>query len=336
MNLTDLREVLDERSTTDHVDARPHLLLAGVQGRLVVRRRNRQITAFAATAVAVLAVGAVTQAVARPAPDHPAPAATAPVPMVNGFREYADGARVIASSAPLAPGAKTLRVTFTPTSADLVFFTRCAHEAGKVHQISLNGKAVSSGTGCGGTVSSDAEMLRSSYGVRVGMPNTVTVTFPDGPPADFAVAVGEKVGPGRYVFPTRPSQLQPLDTESGNMKLGYDSGVSYQTTMVVRADPADPNRPVDLPFAWGKGAHLTLLSQTPGALTVTVDGVAIAHGEWWDYQQMLIDGGTDKTWSPPRNRQATWEKPEQGSGVVLTVKPERMTGDWAVAIQEPM
>jgi hypothetical protein len=333
VNLTDLRDVLDERSTTDHAEARAHVILDGVHGRLAIRRRRRQVIATSAAVVAVLAVGAGALAVTRSAGRTPTPAASAAVPTINGFPEYAQGARVIAASPPLARAATSVRLAFVPSTTGLVFFVRC-DGSDKGYEVSLNGRLMMSGSGCGTSGTPDPAAVRS-YGVQVGKPSTVTVTFPSDPPANFAVAVGEKVDVTRYVFPARPSALQPLDLETGNMKIGDDRGIEYRTTKLVHADPAYPNRPVDLTFPWGTGVHLMLLSQTPGALTVSINGAAIAHGEWWDYGQTLTDGGTDRDWSPTPPDRNGWPRPQRGAGTTLTVKPERMTGDWAVAIQEP-
>jgi hypothetical protein len=94
----------------------------------------------------------------------------------------------------------------------------------------------------------------------------------------------------------------------------------------VRPDPADPNRRVQLTTKWGASARLRLRAQTPGAMTVTVNGVEVARGQWWDYGQMLVDSGPDLDWPPGR-------KPAPGATVTVTVTPQRMTGDWAAALQ---
>lgn len=330
MNLTDLCEVLDERSSTDHVEVGPHEMLTGVRRRLAIRRRYRQVTAVTAAIVAALSVGAVTHIMTRSTELTGDPAATPSVAMINGFPQYADGARLIVTSPPVASTATSLRLSFTPTTTGVVFFVRCS-DSDKKYEMSLDGRPIISG-GCSGSYTPDPVTMRQ----RIGKLNIVTVTFPDGPPANFGVAVGEKIDPAQYVYPARPAKLQPLDLGPGNMQSGFSGNAEYQTTKVVRADPADPNRPMKLTFAWGKGVHLMLRSQTPGALTVSINGAAIAHGEWWDYNQKMVDQGSDQDWSSTQEEDRNgWVRPRQGSSTTITVKPERMTGDWAVAIQEP-
>jgi hypothetical protein len=323
VNLTDLREVLDERSATDHVQARSHMLLSGVHQRIAIRRRNRQIAASAVVVVAVVGLGAAVQVANRPTDSSGRPAAQGRVPTINGFPEYSDGYRVIAASTPVAPTATSIRLPFTPTTIDIALQFRC-DDPDRDFDIKLNGLAMFAN--CGATWVSDTE-TSSIFGIHAGQPNNVTITFSHGVPANFAVAVGEKVDRDEYALPDRPAILPPLAAESGNMEISLDQGVTYRTTHLVRADSANPNQPVGLSFGWGKGVHLVLISQTPGALDVSVNGARVAQGEWWDYHQKVVDGGSDKSW-------ALTARPERGANATITVIPQRMSGDWAVAIQE--
>lgn len=321
MNLTDLRDVLDERSASYEVEARSHLTLTGVQRRLAIRRRRR-ITAAAAAVVVVLAAGAGTLAVTRASGRTPAVAPT--VATVLGFPEYAQGARVIAASSPLVPGATMVSLPFTPRTTGLVVFARCDDNT-KQYDIAINGSGrMMSGTGCGSAFTFDP--VETSAGVQAGRPSVLTVTFPQGPVAGFAVAVGEKVPVDQYVFPPRPSALPPVEN-ADDMRTTDDQGNLYGAATLVRSDPADPNHPVSVPVTWGTGVHLALRAQTPGAMRVSVNGLVVAQGEWWDYDQGLIDAGYDKDW-----HQRTL--PSRGERATLTVTPERMTGDWAVVLQQ--
>jgi hypothetical protein len=321
VNLTDLRDVLDERSATYDVEARSHLTLAGVHRRLAIRRRRR-IAATAAAVVLVLAAGAGTLAVTRSS--GRTPAATPATPTVGGFPEYAQGARVIAASTPIEPGATAVRLRFTPRTTGLVLFTRCDDNT-KQYDIALNGGGrIVSGTGCGSAFTLDP--VDESAGVEAGRPSVLTVTFPKGPVAGFAVAVGERVPVGEYVFPPRPATLPPVE-DAGDMRTTDDQGADYGTAVLVRSDPADPNRPVSVTFTWGAGVHLALRAQTPGALRVAVDGLTVAQGQWWDYDQTLVDAGYAADWHQVG-------LPARGAPATITVTPERMTGDWAVVLQQ--
>jgi hypothetical protein len=318
VNLTDLRDILDERSAGYDVEARSHLMLTGVHQRLAIRRRRR-IAATAAAVVLVLAGGIGTLAVNRPARPVPAPAATAAV--VGGFPAYAQGARVIAASAPLAAGATSVRLTFTPATTDLVFFDRCP-DGGAAYSIAVNGRTMMSGNGCGGSFAID--LSDPAGGLLVGRPNTVVATFKGAPVRGFAVAVGEKVPIDQYVFPARPATLAPLAVDDLNFN---DPGLGGKTLALLRGDPADPNRPAWATVTWGRHLHLVSRSQTPGRLTITIGELTLSQAQWWDYEQVTVDGGREDTWT-----QGTLPKP--GARVTITVTPERMTGDWAVSLQE--
>jgi hypothetical protein len=76
----------------------------------------------------------------------------------------------------------------------------------------------------------------------------------------------------------------------------------------------------------GQGTHLVLVAQSPGALIVKINGVVVAEREWWDYDQTVIDGGTDRHWPADT-------LPSPGRSAVLEVTGDRMSGNWAVAVQ---
>ena len=328
MNLTDLRDVLDERSATYEVEARSHLTLTGVQRRLKIRRRRR-IAATAAAVVVVLAGAAGTLAVTHSSRRTPTAAPT--VAMVGGFPEYAAGARVIAASALPVPRDGLL---FTPTTTDLVFFERCDPPEsapkldakgepvlGPMHYLWLNGHQLFGGTGCGGSWATN--LTDPASGLLVGRANSLTVTFAAKPDISIAVAVGERVPVDQYVFPARPAELAPLDTEELDYRDPENKGWK---PAVLRADPADPNQPVQTTVVWRNDLHLMQRSQTPGAVTVTVGGVTIGRSQWWDYGQTLNDGGYSADWKG--------KLPKPGQLVTVTVTPERMTGEWMVALQQ--
>jgi hypothetical protein len=325
VNVTDLRDMLDERSSTDHGEGRSHLTLSGVRRRLVLRRRRRRIAVASAAALVLVAVGAGSAVTSRSTQQPNRPVAGPAT--INGFPEYAQGSRLIASAV-LAPAAKTLELPFVPGSTNLVFFVRCADPVStEEFAVTINGHQTMSGSGCGGSFIPAAESLATELGVRVGARSVLRASFAKRAPAGFAVGVGQRVPVDQYVFPARPAALTPLDT-GGNLSVSYDGATRYDTAFLLRPDPADPNRPVSRTFTWGKGGHLALRSQTPGALKVTMNGIVVADGEWWDYDQGLVDGSSSAFWPSPKQR-------VKGVTVTVTVTPQRMTGDWAVAFQQP-
>jgi hypothetical protein len=329
MNLTDLRDVLDERSTTDHAEARAHLLLTGVHDRLAVRRRRRRTATVAAATVAVTAVGLSSVALLKTAGGTPTatPLPTPTIRMIAGFPEYADGARVIAArEAPRS--VSTVSVTFTPTTLNLVFFERCLADNFS-HRYSINGHVFADGDGSGcSTYRSTPDDLRTTYGVKVGQPATVTFTTDGVPTEPIGLAVGEEVEPARYPFPPRPATLQPLEHESdypADVSAEHGSAESQRS---IYADPTDPNRPQTMSLIWGDTMDIELRSQTPGELTVQVNGVEVGSGTWWDYQQGLSGVTPSTEWKGSFGLVL-----KKGGPVTITVTPKRMTGDWSVRLR---
>jgi hypothetical protein len=315
MNLTELRDVLDERSATDHSDFPGHRMLDGVHHRLRIRRRRRQIAAGSATALAVAAVGMGTLIV----PDHQrgtSAVAPAQVRTIDGFPEYDSGHRVIATKTALPP-AKSVTLTFTPTTVDgLSFLTRC--EGDHPHALSLNGRPVSQGEQCSGFVT--LPKAGKELHLAAGKPATLVLTFTEGAPtAEFGLAVGVPVNPAAYPYPPRPATLQPLELPADNPTAADPTVRAH----VLRSDPADPQAPVTRTFAW-TGADTTVHANTPGAIKVTINGTTVDTCRFWDYSLAACAVGG-----------APGARIRRGDTVVLTAVPDGMTGDWAVVIEDP-
>ena len=323
MNLTDLRDVLDERSAPDNGNVLAHLMLSGVHQRLAARRRRRRAAAVAAAVVAVAAVGLAASALPRLDTRTPVAALpdAAPVRTIEGFPEYASGARVVAASAAQTP-ARSTSVTFTPTTLDLVLFTRCT-ERGK-HAIVIGGVSLFQTEGGCGTYGTGSGALGKKHGATIGRPLTITLSFTTATSAEFGLAVGERVDASAYRFPPRPTVLNPLRTEKAAGPILTSRGG------VVRADPADPNRPMSVTFPWNGLRSTSMVAQTPGELSLRLNGKELSRGEWWDYQQgEITDGGVD-------GEDLTLDRGlglRTGQQVTLEVSPRRMTGDWAVEFE---
>jgi hypothetical protein len=95
----------------------------------------------------------------------------------------------------------------------------------------------------------------------------------------------------------------------------------------VLADPADPDAVRTLSVTRGSSKSLLARSQTPGALSVRVDGVEVLTGEWWDYQQAETRSEPSATW-----KELFGLEPARGERVTVTVTPQRMTGDWSLLV----
>src|SRR5690606_24327304 len=118
-----------------------HLRLAGVRRKVVARRRRR--LAVGALTVAAVTAGSLAVGTVLTGTGHPvSPAAGS----LEGFPEYAEGARVVAAAAaPLSE--RTVSVTFTPSTTELVGFARCDLRAGAdpppvVAEVRINGVLV--------------------------------------------------------------------------------------------------------------------------------------------------------------------------------------------------
>lgn len=309
MNVTDLQDILHERAATG-AEERAHRLLAGVHQRYETRRRRRAVAGVAAGVVALAALGAV--AVTRPsARVGPAPVVQPSIRTINGFPEYADGARIAASAQDANPETRQLSVTFTPRTLYLVFWTRCTGEGAQ--DLSVGGKLIASSDGrCGPSTRWIPPEQLIDAGLEIGKETTISFRTPGGP---MAVAVGEEVPLAGYPFPPRPAELRPLQV-----------GTSPGEHIVVRADPADPNRPVSVTLIWSGSYQAKYSSQTPGRLVTTVGGSALTINRWWDYEQK--DHGT---YIDPTLRDGT--RFSNGDRVTVTVTPERMTGDWALVLR---
>jgi hypothetical protein len=345
MNLTDLRDVLDQRSA-EPVDrtAAHHLRLSAVRARIAARRRRRTAVGAACAAVVLLVTGttiALNRATTDPSPGRPAPAATRGR-LIEGFPEYAEGTRVTAAGSAALP-TRTIDLTLVPGTPRLVLFGRCRVGGGVRLDVELqvNGHGVLSG-GCDGALPSIGYDL-SEAGVEPGRPVTVrmvvtgarTRTRPTVGPADdeqgvptavpadgdFALAVGEPVPFADYPLPSRPAALKPL----GSAMPSPDAGSKASLGPVLRADPTDPNRRQRLTVTWRAVETVWMVAQTPGALHLRVDGTEVMTNKWWDYGQGRQSGPPDSTW-PGR---PVWP----GKQVTIEVVPEHMTGDWAVVLE---
>jgi hypothetical protein len=309
MNVTDLQDILHERAGASGAEDRSHELLAGVHHRYAVRRRRRTIAGLAAGVVAVAALGAV--AVIRPqAQVGPTPAVQPSTRTIDGFPEYADGARVVASTQRSGTSPRQLSVSFTPKTLNLVFWTRCTGEREQRLVIGSWEAGSSSGT-CGPTARWFTPVNLAAHGVQAG--EAVTVTY-DVAGGAAALAVGEDVDPADYPYPSRPATLRPLDV-----------GRSTGSQVVLRANETDPNRPVSVSFAWDGPYSASFVAQTPGRLVTTVQGKPFTTDSWWTYEQSRHNNQIDNTL-------LDGTKLVKGQPVTVTVTPERMTGDWALTL----
>ncbi|NES15321.1 MULTISPECIES: hypothetical protein [Micromonospora] len=339
MNLTDLKQVLDEHSGDPAEHVMHHLRLQGVRAKVVARRRRRVATWAACAIVLVAGVAAAAVVPGLHSDVTPTPAdSPPPVRTIEGFPEYANGARVVAAkSAELSQ--QRLELTIVPTTLDLVVFNRCdgsGERVGILQKVTVNGREFTSG-GCGGAYRSAdwAEM-----GVTVGSPATFVVTITGAERFDdtgvvgvpiphsgtFALAVGERIPFDRYPLPPRPSgTLAPL---SEVLPSGCSEALCPDA-VIIRSDAADPTRPVRRTVTWKTLDSIDMVAQTPGLLHLRINGVEITTGEWWDYAMtgngMYGDKGGD------------WKREfgldlHPGDSATIEIVPEHITGAWQVVL----
>ena len=78
---------------------------------------------------------------------------------------------------------------------------------------------------------------------------------------------------------------------------------------------------------WTAFESIDMASQTPGYLHIRVNGVEVARGEWWDYEQA--------GYSVPVDKKDDWTKHfgltvRAGQQVTIEIVPEYTTGAWKV------
>ncbi|MBM0227028.1 MULTISPECIES: hypothetical protein [Micromonospora] len=337
MNLTDLKQVLDERSGGSAEHVMHHVRLHGVRAKVVARRRRRIATWATCAVVALAGIAAAAVVPGLRADVTPTPAdSPSPVRTIEGFPEYAWGARVVAAESAALPE-RRIELTIVPTTLDLVIFTRCAGTGDNVEpdeKVSVNGHFLFGG-GCGG---SSRQMSWDGLDVAVGKPATfvmtiagakrfdgtdlVPVAIPDS--GTFGLAIGVRIPFDQYPLPPRPSG--PLDPLHQTLMAGCTERLCPDA-VIVRSDPADPTRPVQRTLTWKTIDSVDMLSQTPGLLHVRVNGVEIITGEWWDYAMSSSGRFGD--------RRGAWKREfgldlKPGDPVTIEIVPEHITGAWQV------
>jgi hypothetical protein len=142
-------------------------------------------------------------------------------------------------------------------------------------------------------------------------------------------ALGERVPFELYPMPSRPAG--PLPSFEGILPAGCTERLC-PGAIIIRSDPADPNRPVRRVIDWRPVAEVHLAFQAPGRLRVRVNGATVAVGEWWSYVAggVGVPGQADGEWTdwPLRG-------PRPGERVTVEISPEHLRGRWQVVLAPP-
>ncbi|WP_158566429.1 hypothetical protein [Micromonospora craterilacus] len=340
MNLTDLKQTLDERSDGSTAQVKHHLRLRGVRAKVVARRRRRIATWATAVVVALVATAVAVPGLrpdVTPTPAvTPTPGVTSSPSTVMGFPEYAVGSHVVsATSAALSE--RRIELTMVPTTLDLVVFMRCDGVADDLMvdgKLTVNGKHVAEGS-CNGTlrpadwaekgvvVGKPATFVGTITGAqRSGDAGSVSVPVPEN--GTVALAIGERIPFDQYPLPPRPAgPLGPLDH---TLPAGCTEALC-PNVVIIRSDPADPTRPVRQTLAWRTLTSIDMIAQTPGLLHLRVGGVEVGTGEWWDYE--MAGYGTYGDEGGEWKREYGLDL-SPGDQVTVEVVPEHITGAWQV------
>lgn len=338
--MIDLKDLLDERSANP--PSLTGLRSASIARRIADRRRHRTIAAIAASFVVVLATlagyGLTVQRDSAPTP------ATRPtLRTIETFPEYTNGLKVLAAAqGPVIGGEVSL--LWTPTDWNYQILVRCdrTNNVGVMVFVVING-ILSGGRTC--TAQPDqmpalTEQGRLERGMELGKPVTVTVrteraedrgrlvepsTAVDLPDAVMAIAVAEPVPFAEYVFPDRPAELEKL----------RDHGSGRADQEVTIASLPDPNATVTATVKWSALVGLSLQTQTPGTMTIEVNGVQVIERTWWDYRSVgygMTLGSSAESANPGTGGPVVVPLPRIAPDelVTVTIRPEHMTGAWQV------
>ncbi|MFI9812347.1 hypothetical protein [Saccharothrix variisporea] len=300
--------------------------MAGLHSRVRKVRRRRALVAMAC-ALLVLVGGAVVTT--RSVPDSQ-PAAPKPFP------EYLLSSRVLAQASGTTPGPVTLRYTPTTPVEDLRLIFECAigpefsldHEYLSV-TLSIDGHAVGQPYCHPGATALWNEETRKWFRpgqesvVRLAVvgrthetPTEVSQTPSVDPAPDGVVvrlAVGRQVPVSEYPLPPPPKEPVRLDRF-----LRSDADI------VLRADPADPNREQKVVVPWRGIAQLHLWNGSPGRLRVVIGGVTVSDASNYQYTPGGVTGYAG--YNP--------EHLVPGEPVEIEVVPEAVHGDWLVMLVE--
>ncbi len=285
--------------------------LAAVHAR-IRHRRVRRVAAVTAAGLAVLAL-VVTLIVAPHAFRR-----AAIEPSLPRVGTYVDGDRVIRTGS--ATTGRDLSITWTPTTTDAHVLIECLVEktgrsvssTGWMAAPYINGVIAAASPSCEPYRSGDSMTLLRADLLRVGVPVTLTLRVVRTPlenpsPAtvplqdvDVSAAISEAVPFDDYPLPRRPAHLVTLDAR-----------MPPAPVALIRA-----GGPMSVRVSSGR-YEFVATSQTPGSISVFVDGKLRWRQEFWTYQAdrdaySLIDVGK--------------------AGATISITTEHVTADWFVAV----
>jgi hypothetical protein len=339
--MIDLKDLLDERSANP--PSLTGMRSASIARRIADRRRHRAIAVAASFVVVLATLAGYGLTVQRDSAQTPATRPT--LRTIETFAEYSNGLKVLVAAQGSMRGGE-VSLLWTPRDRNSQILVRCDHPDGVQVQVilvvTING--VNSGrAGCDTTAQTLTDQGWPDRGIELGKPVTVAVRVEraiggeadqpakpvDIPDGVMAIAVSEAVPFDDYVFPDRPAELKKL----------MDRASGPATPQVTIASLPDPNATVTATIKWSALVAFSLQTQTPGKMTIELNGVQVIERTFWDYLAMghITSLGSSAESANPGSSPVNIPMPQFAPDqlVTVTIRPERMTGAWQVEAFPP-
>jgi hypothetical protein len=351
VNVTDLPELMRERSAHDPAPLLADSRMAAIQRKVIARRRRRAAGVLAGLVLLVMA--ATLPAVAGLRVDHhrPAPAAST----IDGFPVYADGGRLVSHDSG-AYGSGGVSLTATAGDLGLLVTNRCL---GIPTDLEIDLEIVANGQyhgmmscGAGGSYAGYSPAFYPKWHVTSGQPVTFVFTpkairltldasgkttgrAPTAlPGGTFSVAVYRQMAFADYPLPPRPQALPTLNVRE--FGLGDATGMT-----TVGSDPNDPLTPKTVTLMLPTHCdtqtgclEMAVTAQTPGEIDIRIDGTLVTTARFWDYNgsgaSVTVLDTMQSMESPYGNVHLT-----PGTTVTVTITPRYLTGAWEFAAAPP-
>ncbi len=315
MNLSDLKDLLDERATDNPPAVSHDARLAGVKARV---RAGRQRT-LAFTALGVLALASIGATAAMlPTPTAEPQQATSPP---GEFPPYLLGTHVVQEVILDLPE-RSVAVRFEAKGDAVAVLLRCPGMRETTLRTQVTAFGHTEEVLCsGGTALQTFE----GHGVtQIGLTITGAQRSTDGSTVDMpasgsaVMAVADPVPWEDYPFPERPENLQPIITGAPCH--------APECVYALESDPDDPTTAVAATVTWQTVSMVSTVVNTPGILHVQINGVEVGSTASWDYIPMagsISDVGAKTGELRP------------GDEVTIAVTPEHLSGPWRVEFLNP-
>jgi hypothetical protein len=306
MNLTDLKELLDDRAENAPRPVALDTRLAGVGAKVRVSRQR--IAGLTALVVVAAGLGATRL------PSISTPGTIEAGSPLAEFPEYFDGTHIV-DGVTLALPKNSIGVRYDGTGDAVTVFVRCLDLSETWLRTEVTAYGHTEELPCGtGTSSQTFEghgltqiFLTVTGAVRVDDRSTVDVP----PSGRVIMAVGKPVAWKDYPFPQRPESLADITS---------DGLCTSPECLFSLGSGDDPTAAVTRTVTWQRVKRISTTVNTPGFLHVRINGVEVGTTASWDYV------ATNST-IPSLDLNI-----QPGDEVTVEVIPEHLTGPWHVVL----